>query len=156
MSLWISFHMIGLTIRLPWVCALLTAYKLEASRSYANLTDLGAFAFFGPGSFSTLYTSLTLPAANGRLHFAGEALSTRHAWVVGALNSAWRTINEILNGPSPWSTPEKLKEFYKKWGVDEEWINGHTPYTSPDHEGEPQLPDLLYKFLVLHRPELYE
>ena len=39
----------------------------------------GAFAFFGPGEFEDLYTSLNFPAAKNHLHFAGEALSTRHA-----------------------------------------------------------------------------
>jgi len=33
----------------------------------------GAFAFFGPGKFGNLYTSLNQPAAKGYLHFAGEA-----------------------------------------------------------------------------------
>jgi len=40
---------------------------------------IGAFAFFGPGQFSTLYTNFSHAAAYGRLHFAGEALSVRHA-----------------------------------------------------------------------------
>jgi len=39
----------------------------------------GAFAFFGPGDFGDMYTALSRPAANNRLHFAGEALSVRHA-----------------------------------------------------------------------------
>jgi len=39
----------------------------------------GAFAFFGPGDYQDMYTSLNRPAANGKLHFAGEALSIRHA-----------------------------------------------------------------------------
>ncbi|KIO31929.1 hypothetical protein M407DRAFT_4819 [Tulasnella calospora MUT 4182] len=78
----------------------------------------GAFTFFGPGEFSTIYKSLTRPAANGHIHFAGEALSVRHAWVVGALDSAWRAVKEVL-----WvSHPEKLPEFETKWGNNEEWI----------------------------------
>ncbi|KAG8999539.1 hypothetical protein FRB90_012052 [Tulasnella sp. 427] len=78
----------------------------------------GAFAFFGPGNFSTLYKSLTRPAANGHVHFAGEALSVRHAWVVGALDSAWRAVKEVL-----WvSHRDKLVEFERLWGNNEEWI----------------------------------
>ncbi|KAF8131457.1 hypothetical protein EV363DRAFT_1449854 [Boletus edulis] len=57
---------------------------------------MGAFAFFSPGEFEDLYTSLNAPAANNRLHFAGEALSTRHAWVVGALDSAWKAVYQYL------------------------------------------------------------
>ena len=52
----------------------------------------GAFAIFGPGQFSHLYPYLTRPAADGRLHFAGEASSAHHAWVVGALESAQRAV----------------------------------------------------------------
>ncbi|KAG1869401.1 hypothetical protein DFJ58DRAFT_765921 [Suillus subalutaceus] len=44
-----------------------------------NPLVMGAFGFFGPGDFQALYTSLTVPNANKRLHFAGEAISTRHA-----------------------------------------------------------------------------
>ncbi|KAG8981688.1 hypothetical protein FRB90_007069, partial [Tulasnella sp. 427] len=78
----------------------------------------GAFAFFGPGDFSTIYKSLTRPAAGGRLHFAGEALSVRHAWVVGALDSAWRAVKEIL-----WlSYPHLICKFECNWGNNEEWI----------------------------------
>ncbi|KAG8738208.1 hypothetical protein FRC10_007144 [Ceratobasidium sp. 414] len=40
---------------------------------------MGAYAFFGPGQFSSLYPNMTRPAAQGRLHFAGEAISTCHA-----------------------------------------------------------------------------
>ena len=38
----------------------------------------GAFASFGPGGFQDVYESLTYPAANKLLHFAGEAVSTHH------------------------------------------------------------------------------
>ena len=40
---------------------------------------IGAFAFFGPGQFGDLYTALSRPAADNKLHFAGDALSIRHA-----------------------------------------------------------------------------
>jgi monoamine oxidase len=39
---------------------------------------LGSFGSFGPGQFVQSYRSLTCPAANGRLHFAGESVSVRH------------------------------------------------------------------------------
>ena len=41
--------------------------------------SIGAFAFFGPGDFGEQYTALSRPAADNKLHFAGEALSIRHA-----------------------------------------------------------------------------
>ena len=106
--------MIGVMIHLPWVCTSACDYYYILICSL-----LGAFAFYGPGSFSTLYESMISPAAQGHLHFAGEAVSTRHAWVVGALNSAWRAVDAILYK----SWPEKLPDFHRKWGVDEEWIS---------------------------------
>lgn len=48
-------------------------------RQKSLTSDLGAFAFFGPGDYQDLYTSLNRPAADNKLHFAGEALSVRHA-----------------------------------------------------------------------------
>jgi monoamine oxidase len=65
--------------------------------AYVRLTTpgLGAFAFFGPGQFKNLYTEVTRPIG-GRFHFAGEATSIHHAWVVGALNSALRSVEEIV------------------------------------------------------------
>lgn len=57
----------------------------------------GAFALYGAGQFSNMYPSITRPAAyNRRLHLMGEATSVHHAWVVGALNSAWRGIFYML------------------------------------------------------------
>ena len=91
----------------------------------------GAFAFFGPGKFNSTYTALTTPAAGGRLHFAGEALSTRHAWVEGALNSAWRAVYELLIQEPAWK--HLMQKFYKNWGYDAEW------FASPEkaEPGEP-------------------
>ncbi|QRV94780.1 Flavin containing amine oxidoreductase [Ceratobasidium sp. AG-Ba] len=62
---------------------------------YGNEFSMGAFALFGPGQFENLYPQVTMPHF-GRLHFAGEATSVHHAWVVGALNSAYRSLVEIF------------------------------------------------------------
>jgi monoamine oxidase len=78
---------------------------------------MGAFAFFGPGNFDDMYTSLSRPAADDKLHFAGEALSVRHAWVVGALDSAWRAVHNYLF----LTDPTKLTQFYALWGKNAEW-----------------------------------
>ena len=79
---------------------------------YDNQYTMGAFAQFGPGQFSNLYPSITIPAARGNLHFGGEAASTHHAWISGALDSAYRCVHEILTKEK---TP-KLKKFLKKYG----------------------------------------
>lgn len=90
----------------------------------------GAYAFFGPGKFEDLYQSLNAYAGNGRLHFAGEALSTRHAWVEGAFDSAWKAVAELL-----WTgnfDPEIKIKFYTNWGTNPEWIDP-TSAKSGDH-----------------------
>ncbi|KAG9127559.1 hypothetical protein FRC07_012304 [Ceratobasidium sp. 392] len=72
--------------------------EFEAMYAYDwnhNPRTMGAYAFFGPGEFTSLYPNLTRPAAEGRLHFAGEAISTCHAWVAGALDSANRVVTQI-------------------------------------------------------------
>ncbi|CAE6420362.1 unnamed protein product [Rhizoctonia solani] len=56
---------------------------------------MGPFALFSPAQFTHLYPEVTKPAF-GRLHFAGEATSVHHAWVVGALYSAFRCVVEVL------------------------------------------------------------
>ncbi|CAE6481563.1 unnamed protein product [Rhizoctonia solani] len=62
---------------------------------YKDPFSMGAFALFGPAQFTQLYRQLTRPAF-GKLHFAGEATSVHHAWVVGALYSAFRCLVEVF------------------------------------------------------------
>ncbi|KAF8593829.1 hypothetical protein BDV93DRAFT_460220 [Ceratobasidium sp. AG-I] len=97
----------------------------------------GAFALFGPGQFghikkgkslkseqASLFASMKAPAAKGKLHFAGEATSVHHAWVLGALNSAWRAVYNMLEGQ-----PELQKKLIDLWEI-------------PDEETEAQLKEL--------------
>lgn len=84
-----------------------------------NPHTMGAFAFFGPGDFQEFYQVMSMPATNKRLHFAGEALSTRHAWVVGALDSAWRAVHEYLICSGLY--PSLGKKFFELWGRNLEW-----------------------------------
>jgi len=112
-----------------------------------NPYTMGAFAFFGPGKFQDPYFSLNTPAANGFLHFAGEAISVRHAWVEGALDSAWRAVYEMLY----FFPDEYRKKFIKNWGVNEEWIE-----RSEAGEKVPRAEhDLLFKHLAHLKPELF-
>lgn len=100
--------------------------KLAPARSLSSLRfvdpevrpSTGAFAFFGPGQFGNLYTSLTRSCGQGRLHMAGEALSPRHAWIVGALDASWRAVYNIVLS----DYKDQKENFEKKWGKDEEWI----------------------------------
>ncbi|KAG7091716.1 hypothetical protein E1B28_008117 [Marasmius oreades] len=65
---------------------------------------MSAFAAFNPGQFSFLLESLTRPAAGGRLHFAGDAISACHGWVAGAIESANRVVNQM--NPPKFKLPE--------------------------------------------------
>jgi len=73
--------------------SLMVNYDVWAWYNHSN--SAGAFAHFGPGQFSNIYCELTKPPA-GRLHFAGEAVSTKHGWLAGALDSASRCVREVL------------------------------------------------------------
>ncbi|KAL5522354.1 hypothetical protein ACEPAG_8370 [Sanghuangporus baumii] len=80
-----------------------------------NPYSMGAYGFFGPGEFVNLFQNLTRPAALGRLHFAGEAVSVRHAWVVGALEASQRAVKEILVS-SYKLQKDKMDQFEHEWG----------------------------------------
>jgi len=84
---------------------------------YADKHTLGAFALYGPGQFDAYFSEMIHPEVNGRLHFAGEATSIHHAWVVGSLNSAYRTVWEILDQEGLADLKDKLKQ---DWGTVEE------------------------------------
>ncbi|GKT47603.1 putative bifunctional amine oxidase [Colletotrichum spaethianum] len=91
---------------------------------YGSAYSNGAFAIFGPGQFSSTLPWLMRPAADGHMHFGGEALSSGHAWIIGAVNSAWRTVFEILDTEG---LEDKKKQFVDQWGVIDEvdmgWYN---------------------------------
>jgi monoamine oxidase len=83
---------------------------------------LGAYALFGPGQFGdpnsdvlSPFVAIKAPAANGRFHFAGEATSAHHGWVLGALNSGWRAVYNALVGHK--NQQELLIE---RWGIPDE------------------------------------
>lgn len=74
----------------------------------------GAFALFGPGQFTNLYPSLSLPAADGKFHIVGEASSVHHGWVVGSLNSAYAAVYRFLLRYGQQRAIQKLE---KNWGT---------------------------------------
>ncbi|KAI6041671.1 hypothetical protein EDC04DRAFT_2892921 [Pisolithus marmoratus] len=96
-----------------------------------DVYSMGAFPYFGPGDFQNLYTSLTYPAVNKRLHFAGEAISTRHAWLVGALDSAWRAVHEYL---SVTRQEDKMRRFKQLWGGNAEWTCPPAQFNRPQSD----------------------
>ena len=98
---------------------------------YSEKYAQGAFALFGPGQFTDLFPNIVQPAAQGKLHFAGEATSVHHAWIVGALNSAYRSVWEILKHEG---LAEKMAELMKRWGVIDEVEYGDFVYTAATAE----------------------
>lgn len=88
---------------------------------YNDRYTRGAWAHFGPGQYgsidsaTSLFASLKAPAAQGRFHIAGEATSMHHAWILGALNSAWRAVHNALI-----DQPEKRQLLVERWGMPDE------------------------------------
>ncbi|HEY0337718.1 MAG TPA: FAD-dependent oxidoreductase, partial [Burkholderiales bacterium] len=54
----------------------------------------GAFAWFMPGQHTALHRHIIAP--EGRIYFAGEHASLAHTWMQGALDSALRAVQEML------------------------------------------------------------
>ncbi|WP_044397843.1 FAD-dependent oxidoreductase [Lacinutrix sp. Hel_I_90] len=91
-------------------------YKPEETTKtwfWDNHANGGAFALFNPGQFKSLYPTLLTPEFNGSLQLAGECCSVHHGWIVGALDSAYNAVLNILkqNGAE-----EKLKQMEATWG----------------------------------------
>lgn len=61
---------------------------------YADPNTAGAFAYFGPEQFRSMYPWIT--RNHGKHIIIGEAASAHHAWVVGALESAVRGVYQFL------------------------------------------------------------
>jgi hypothetical protein len=50
--------------------------------------------------------------------FAGEASSSEHTWIIGALNSAYKAVAEVL---AVEGRADKLHEFVDIWGSSMRW-----------------------------------
>jgi hypothetical protein len=97
---------------------------------YQNEWSVGAFAMFGPDQYSNIMPSLMTPAESGHVHWAGEALSSGHAWIIGAVNSAYRSVAEILKAEG---RDDLIAELISKWGTIDEVDMGW--YTTSDVGG---------------------
>ncbi|XEV04477.1 hypothetical protein FSHL1_009764 [Fusarium sambucinum] len=58
----------------------------------------GAFAYFGPGQFSNMWQEIIKPNAFGQFYLVGEAASSYHAWIIGALESVIRAVYVMFQG----------------------------------------------------------
>lgn len=88
---------------------------------YHNPNTFGAFAFFRPQQFSSMWPSIIAPSPS--LVMIGEHASNHHAWVVGALESAvhgvhgWLTQNTFYGAAAAarkmesWEEPTRENPF---------------------------------------------
>ena len=74
----------------------------------------GAFALFNPGQFKNLYSALLTPEFGGCLNFAGESASVHHGWILGALDSAYNAVLNILMQAGRKDLIQQMKE---TWGT---------------------------------------
>ena len=91
-------------------------YKPEETTKtwfWDNHANGGAFALFKPGQFKNLYPTLLTPEFNGSLQLAGECCSVHHGWIVGALDSAY---NAVLNILKQLNAEDKIKQMEETWG----------------------------------------
>lgn len=65
---------------------------------YRDENMSGAFAYFGPSQFSNMWQEIIKPNAFGQLYLIGEASSSHHAWIVGALESVVRATYLMFEG----------------------------------------------------------
>lgn len=84
---------------------------------YRSEWSVGAFAIFSPGQYSEVMPALLLPAQEGHLHFGGEALSSGHAWIIGAVNSAYRNVLEVLKTEG---RDDLIDQLVQTWGTIDE------------------------------------
>lgn len=88
---------------------------------YKDEGTSGAFAYFGPGQFQNMYPYII--RNDGKHVIIGEAASSHHAWVVGAIESAVRGVYQFLysHSHSSHKCSEILEkyhnnEFHAPWG----------------------------------------
>ena len=65
---------------------------------YRDQNMNGAFAYFGPGQFSNMWQEILKPNSFAQLYLVGEAASSHHAWIVGALESVIRAVYVMFDG----------------------------------------------------------
>ncbi|KAF8432065.1 hypothetical protein BGX38DRAFT_1227268 [Terfezia claveryi] len=63
---------------------------------YGDPLTRGSWSAFGPGQYSSFFGRIQRPQSMGRLFFAGDSTSIYPGWIVGALDSAYRTVLQFL------------------------------------------------------------
>ena len=95
--------------------------RITSAQSADHDSAFSSSSTFGPPSReNSMFASMKAPAADGKLHIAGEATSAHHAWVLGALNSAWRAVYNALGQLDPQEAEVKRALLVKLWGIPDE------------------------------------
>jgi monoamine oxidase len=98
----------------------------------------GHFCMPGPGQFSSLFGHIRRPAAHGRLFIAGEGTSVFPGWIVGALNSSYRAVYQMLLSELLRYRDSKEGMIYV-WGLikrlEQNWGEGMEP--EGEHDTDP-------------------
>ncbi|KAH6688323.1 L-amino acid oxidase [Plectosphaerella plurivora] len=99
----------------------------------------GAFALFGPGQFGHLYPRFLQTFCNNKFALCGEALSAHHAWISGALDSAYGAVMRWLLGKHMIEEASRLKASPFGGGVDKhsEEFDDTTLHWSAELSGTP-------------------
>lgn len=98
------------------VVAAFAGYKPEVTTKtwfWDNHAGGGAFALFAPGQFKNLYPAFLTPEFNGCLNLAGECCSVHHGWIVGALDSGYNAVHNILRQAR---ATDKIQLMEQIWG----------------------------------------
>ncbi|KAL9616384.1 MAG: hypothetical protein Q9160_008738 [Pyrenula sp. 1 TL-2023] len=69
----------------------------------------GAFALFGPGQFKNVYPEFYPLFCGDKFAICGEALSAHHAWITGAMDSAYVKVTQFLCANGRTEDLKKLK-----------------------------------------------
>ncbi|EAL71868.1 hypothetical protein DDB_G0271476 [Dictyostelium discoideum AX4] len=77
----------------------------------------GAFALFSTSQYTELFPSTGQSHVDGRFHLSGELTSVHHAWMIGGLNSAYRSVDLILKNEGFEDLRIKLRN---NWGTIEQ------------------------------------
>ena len=112
------------------------ASKYVAHHAYAWQNDPwtgGAYALFGPAQFKNVYPDFYPLFCEGQFAMCGEALSSHHAWISGALDSAYvkmyqflhqnnlqveiKKLNDAIFGGGEGGHPEEMDLELVKWSV---------------------------------------
>ncbi|KAJ4307701.1 hypothetical protein N0V84_012548 [Fusarium piperis] len=109
---------------------------------YRDQNMSGAFAYFGPSQFSNMWQEIIKPNAFGQLYMVGEAASSHHAWIVGALESVIRAVYVMFEGLSKYDPDCQAYKDAMYWlgHVPKKGDSTYDPNDQPEHAKPGDMP----------------